>query len=83
MIRHARDAGARTHDLWGVAPETATPETPGTGRAVQEGFWRASVIWSGTWDIVVDRTLYRMRGIAERGRLVARTLPGRFRRKGR
>ena len=31
MMRHARDAGARTHDLWGVAPETATPEHPWYG----------------------------------------------------
>jgi peptidoglycan pentaglycine glycine transferase (the first glycine) len=80
MMRHARDAGARTHDLWGIAPEDAPPEHPWYGVGLfKKGFGGRVVVWAGTWDVVVDRTLYRMRNMAERGRLVARTLIGRFR----
>lgn len=82
MMRYAREAGARTHDLWGVAPENAPPEHPWYGVGLfKKGFGGRVVTWSGTWDIVVDRTLYRMRNMAERGQLVARTLLRRFRAK--
>jgi peptidoglycan pentaglycine glycine transferase (the first glycine) len=84
MMRHARDTGARTHDLWGVAPEGAPPEHPWYGVGLfKKGFGGRVVVWSGTWDIVVDRTLYRLRGMAERARRVARTLLGRIRARGR
>jgi lipid II:glycine glycyltransferase (peptidoglycan interpeptide bridge formation enzyme) len=84
MMRHARDAGARTHDLWGVAPQNATPEHPWYGVGLfKKGFGGRVVVWAGTWDIVVDRTLYRMRSMAERWRLMARTLVGGLRRADR
>ena len=62
MMRHARDAGARVHDLWGIAPEGATAEHPWYGVGLfKKGFGGRPVMWAGTWDIVVDPTLYRMR----------------------
>ncbi|HET8571243.1 MAG TPA: peptidoglycan bridge formation glycyltransferase FemA/FemB family protein [Candidatus Limnocylindria bacterium] len=62
MIRDARAQGARHHDLWGVAP-------PGAGTAhrwygvglFKKGFGGEEVVWAGTWDVVVDATLYRLR----------------------
>jgi lipid II:glycine glycyltransferase (peptidoglycan interpeptide bridge formation enzyme) len=65
MMRHARDAGARVHDLWGIAPEGATPEHPWYGVGLfKKGFGGRPVAWAGTWDVVVDPTLYRMRQMA-------------------
>jgi lipid II:glycine glycyltransferase (peptidoglycan interpeptide bridge formation enzyme) len=69
MMRHARDVGARVHDLWGIAPEGAGPEHPWHGVGLfKKGFGGRPVAWAGTWDVVVDRTLYRMRALAERAR---------------
>ena len=66
MMRHARAAGARVHDLWGIAPEGASPDHPWYGVGLfKKGFGGRPVVWAGTWDIVVDRTLYRMRKMAE------------------
>jgi len=65
MMRHARDAGACVHDLWGIAPEGATPEHPWYGVGLfKKGFGGRPVVWAGTWDVVVDPTLYRMRQMA-------------------
>jgi lipid II:glycine glycyltransferase (peptidoglycan interpeptide bridge formation enzyme) len=81
MMRHARTAGARVHDLWGIAPEGAPPDHPWYGVGLfKKGFGGRPVVWAGTWDIVVDRTLYRMRKMAEGWRgsvwtLVARSRP--------
>jgi lipid II:glycine glycyltransferase (peptidoglycan interpeptide bridge formation enzyme) len=81
MMRHARDAGARVHDLWGIAPDGAGPEHPWYGVGLfKKGFGGRAVAWAGTWDIVADRPLYRLRGLAERGRGAARSLAGRLRR---
>lgn len=80
MMRHARDAGARVHDLWGVAPPGAGPEHPWYGVGLfKKGFDGRVVVWAGSWDIVADRTLYRLRGMAERGRTAARAALGRLR----
>ena len=69
MMRHARDAGARLHDLWGIAPEGAGPEHTWFGVGLfKKGFGGRAIIWAGTWDVVVDRTLYRMRALAGRAR---------------
>ncbi|HEX2195111.1 MAG TPA: peptidoglycan bridge formation glycyltransferase FemA/FemB family protein [Candidatus Limnocylindria bacterium] len=66
MMRHAREAGVRLHDLWGIAPEEAGPEHPWHGVGLfKKGFGGRSVTWAGTWDVVADPTLYRLRGIAE------------------
>jgi peptidoglycan pentaglycine glycine transferase (the first glycine) len=84
MMRHARDAGARVHDLWGVAPDDAKPEHPWYGVGLfKKGFGGRVVAWAGTWDVVVDPTLYRMRGMAQRGRRMAGTLLLRLRSKDR
>jgi peptidoglycan pentaglycine glycine transferase (the first glycine) len=65
MMRHARDAGARVHDLWGIAPEGAGPEHAWYGVGLfKKGFGGRPVVWAGTWDVVVDPTLYRMRAMA-------------------
>jgi short-subunit dehydrogenase len=69
MMRHARDAGVREHDLWGIAPERAGPDHPWYGVGLfKKGFGGRALTWAGTWDVVADPTLYRMRGMVERGR---------------
>ena len=80
MMRHARDRGLRVHDLWGIAPEDAGPEHPWYGVGLfKKGFGGRAVRWSGTWDVVADRTLYRMRGMAEAGRTAVQQLADRVR----
>jgi lipid II:glycine glycyltransferase (peptidoglycan interpeptide bridge formation enzyme) len=65
MMRHARDGGATVHDLWGIAPQGAGPEHAWYGVGLfKKGFGGRPVTWAGTWDVVVDRTLYRMRAMA-------------------
>ncbi len=84
MMRHARAAGATVHDLWGIAPEDASPEHPWYGVGLfKKGFGGRPVAWAGTWDIVVDRTLYRMRKMADGWRAKARTLVARVRPRDR
>lgn len=84
MMRHARDAGARVHDLWGIAPEGAGPEHAWYGVGLfKKGFGGRPVVWAGTWDVVVDRTVYRMRAMAGQGRGFLRTAASRLRRMGR
>jgi lipid II:glycine glycyltransferase (peptidoglycan interpeptide bridge formation enzyme) len=62
MMRRARELGSRTHDLWGIAPEGAGPEHAGHGVGLfKKGFGGRPVRWAGTWDVVVDSTLYRLR----------------------
>lgn len=76
MMRRARELGSRTHDLWGIAPEGAGPEHAWHGVGLfKKGFGGRVVRWAGTWDVVVDPTLYRLRsavGMA-RGVLPRRT----------
>jgi len=65
MMRLARDRGARHHDLWGVAPPDAGPEHAWHGVGLfKKGFGGREVTWAGSWDIVVDPTLYRLRTAA-------------------
>ena len=62
MMRLARDRGAREHDLWGIAPPDAAPDHPWYGVALfKKGFGGREVAWAGSWDLVVDPTLYRIR----------------------
>ena len=80
MMRHAREAGALVHDLWGIAPPDAGPEHPWHGVGLfKKGFDGRAVVWAGTWDVVVDRALYRLRGVAERARSSVKGLAGRLR----
>ncbi|HET6381065.1 MAG TPA: peptidoglycan bridge formation glycyltransferase FemA/FemB family protein [candidate division Zixibacteria bacterium] len=88
MMRHARDVGVRVHDLWGIAPEGAGPEHPWYGVGLfKKGFGGRAVAWAGTWDVVADPALYRLReavGGVRRGLLAApRTALRRARRMGR
>ena len=73
MMRRARDRRSSSTTCGGSRQRAPVPSTPGTGWASSR---RASaggeVVWAGTWDIVVDRTLYRLRnwprtGAAARG----------------
>jgi peptidoglycan pentaglycine glycine transferase (the first glycine) len=69
MMRHAREAGAKVHDLWGIAPEGAGPEHAWYGVGLfKKGFGGRPVVWAGSWDVIVDRTLYRMRALVGRAR---------------
>jgi lipid II:glycine glycyltransferase (peptidoglycan interpeptide bridge formation enzyme) len=80
MMRLARDRGCRVHDLWGVAPPGAGAEHAWHGVGLfKKGFGGREVVWAGSFDLVVDPTLYRMReatgmlrgwlrGVARRGR---------------
>jgi peptidoglycan pentaglycine glycine transferase (the first glycine) len=62
MMRHARERGARFHDLWGVAPPNAGPGHAWYGVGLfKKGFGGREVVWAGSWDIVVDPRLYRLR----------------------
>jgi peptidoglycan pentaglycine glycine transferase (the first glycine) len=62
MMRLARDRGVRLHDLWGVAPPGAGPEHAWHGVGLfKKGFGGREVVWAGSWDVVVDPTLYRLR----------------------
>lgn len=62
MMRRARELGSRTHDLWGIAPEGAGPEHAWHGVGLfKKGFGGRVARWAGTWDLVVDPTLYRLR----------------------
>lgn len=72
MMRFARGTGARAHDLWGIAPQGAGPEHPWYGVGLfKKGFGGRPVTWAGTWDIVVDPAVYRLRGLAGRVRSAA------------
>ncbi len=65
MMRTARDMGARTHDLWGVAPESAGPEHPWYGYSLfKKGFGGRFTAWAGSWDLVIDPVTYRLRDLA-------------------
>ena len=65
MMRYARDRGSRHHDLWGVAPPDAGPEHAWHGVGLfKKGFGGREVAWAGSWDLVVDPTLYRVRAAA-------------------
>ena len=80
MMRLARERGARTHDLWGVAPAGAGPDHPWHGVGLfKKGFGGREVTWAGSWDIVVDPTLYRLREAVGIMRHAARRLRGRTR----
>jgi peptidoglycan pentaglycine glycine transferase (the first glycine) len=62
MMRLARDRGAGQHDLWGIAPANAGPEHAWHGVGLfKKGFGGRAVAWAGSWDLVVDPTLYRVR----------------------
>ena len=63
MMRLARDRGVRQHDLWGIAPPGAAADHPWHGVGLfKKGFGGREVAWAGSWDLVVDPALYRLRG---------------------
>ena len=65
MMRLARDRGARRHDMWGIAPADAGPDHPWHGVGLfKKGFGGEEVAWAGSWDLVVDPALYRLRQAA-------------------
>lgn len=78
MMRLARDRGARHHDLWGIAPPDSGDDHPWHGVGLfKKGFGGREVEWAGSWDLVVDPTLYRLRaatGIARGWLRAARRL---------
>ncbi len=62
MLQLARQRGVRTHDLWGIAPPDAGPEHPWHGVGLfKKGFGGREVQWAGSWDVVVDGPMYRLR----------------------
>ncbi len=62
MMRDARGQGAAVHDLWGIAPPGAGERHPWHGVGLfKKGFGGEAVVWSGTWDLVVDPAAYRLR----------------------
>ncbi len=79
MMLLARDRGVRYHDLWGVAPAEAGPDHPWHGVGLfKKGFGGREVVWAGSWDLVLDPTLYRLREASSiMRRAVARLRPGR------
>lgn len=62
MMRLARDRGVRQHDLWGVAPAGSGPDHAWHGVGLfKKGFGGREVAWAGSWDLMVDPTMYRLR----------------------
>jgi lipid II:glycine glycyltransferase (peptidoglycan interpeptide bridge formation enzyme) len=62
MMRLARERGVRRHDLWGIAPPGAGPDHPWHGVGLfKKGFGGEEVVWAGSFDLVVDPALYRLR----------------------
>jgi len=62
MMRLARDRGVTHHDLWGIAPPGAGPEHAWHGVGLfKKGFGGVEIVWVGSWDLVVDPALYRLR----------------------
>jgi lipid II:glycine glycyltransferase (peptidoglycan interpeptide bridge formation enzyme) len=60
MIRTARRLGSRAHDLWGIEPLAAGPEHPWHGIGTfKRSFGGRSVVWAGSWDLVLRPNLYR------------------------
>ena len=77
MMRRARELGSRLHDLWGIAPEGTGPEHAWHGVGLfKKGFGGRVATWAGTWDVVVDPTLYRLRSAVAMAR---HAIPGRAR----
>lgn len=77
MMRRARDLGSRTHDLWGIAPEGAGPDHAWYGVGLfKKGFDGRAVRWAGTWDVVIDANLYRLRSALA---MAKAAIPGRSR----
>ncbi|MGZ6299197.1 MAG: lipid II:glycine glycyltransferase FemX, partial [Candidatus Limnocylindria bacterium] len=77
MMRRARDLGSRHHDLWGIAPPGAGPNHAWHGVGLfKKGFGGREVHWAGTWDVVIDSTVYRLRSAVAMARSV---IPGRSR----
>ena len=77
MMRRARELGSRLHDLWGIAPADAGPEHAWRGVGLfKKGFGGREVRWAGTWDVVFDPTLYRLRSAVAMARSA---IPGRSR----
>ena len=77
MMRLARERGVEVHDLWGIAPPDAGPEHPWHGVGLfKKGFGGREVVWAGSWDLIVDPTLYRLRTAAG----ILRRWAGRLRR---
>jgi peptidoglycan pentaglycine glycine transferase (the first glycine) len=77
MMRRARALGSRHHDLWGIAPAGAGPDHAWYGVGLfKKGFGGREVHWAGTWDVVVDPTLYRLRAAVS---MVRSVIPGRSR----
>ena len=79
MMRDARDSGVRYHDLWGIAPHDAGPDHPWHGVGLfKKGFGGREVTWAGSWDLVIDPNMYRLREATSiMRRAVARLRPGR------
>ncbi|MEX2136291.1 MAG: peptidoglycan bridge formation glycyltransferase FemA/FemB family protein [Chloroflexota bacterium] len=77
MMRLARELGSRVHDLWGIAPAGAGPEHAWHGVGLfKKGFGGREVRWAGTWDVVIDPTVYRLRSVVAMARSA---IPGRSR----
>jgi lipid II:glycine glycyltransferase (peptidoglycan interpeptide bridge formation enzyme) len=67
MMREARARGAQRHDLWGVAPVNAGPDHPWHGVGLfKKGFGGQEVTWAGSWELVIDPFVYRIRSAAAR-----------------
>lgn len=65
MMRLARERGVMLHDLWGIAPPGSGVDHAWHGVGLfKKGFGGSEVVWAGTWDLVVDPTLYRLRSAA-------------------
>lgn len=79
MMLDAKDSGMKIFDMWGVSPEDE-PEHPWAGFSrFKRSFGGAEVLYPGTWDLPVNKSMYRAYGLARRARTAVRTLRGAVR----
>jgi lipid II:glycine glycyltransferase (peptidoglycan interpeptide bridge formation enzyme) len=63
----AKDQGFKVFDFWGIAPENAPKDHPWAGfTASKKGFGGYEVDYCGTYDIVLNKSKYRLYNLARK-----------------
>ena len=71
----AKDLGFKVFDFWGIAPENAPKDHPWAGfTAFKKGFGGYEVDYCGTYDIVLNKTKYRLYNLARKANLIKRKI---------
>ncbi len=63
----AKDLGFKIFDFWGIAPENAPKDHPWAGfTAFKKGFGGYEVDYCGTYDIILNKSKYRLYNLARK-----------------